>query len=41
VGALIAYLAAEATAALKRKALTYGLMAIGGVFTIFAAGLRA
>ena len=38
MGALVAYLAAQATAALKRKALIYGLMAIGGLLTIFAAG---
>lgn len=38
MGALIAYLAAEATAALKRKALIYGLTAIGAVMAVFAAG---
>jgi hypothetical protein len=36
--ALVAYLAAQVTAALKRKALIYGLMAIGGLMTVFAAG---
>jgi hypothetical protein len=38
VGALIAYLAAEATAALKRKGLIFGLLAIGGLISIFAVG---
>ena len=38
MGALVAYLAAQATVALKRKALIYGLMAIGGLLAVFAAG---
>jgi hypothetical protein len=38
MGALVAYLAAQATAVLKRKALIYGLMAIGGLLAVFAAG---
>jgi hypothetical protein len=38
MGGLFAYLAAEAITAIKRKATVYGLMAIGGLLMIFAAG---
>lgn len=38
MGALVVYLVAQVTAALKRTALAYGLMAIGGLFSVFAAG---
>ena len=38
MGGLFAYLAAEAITAIKRKATVYGLMAIGGLLVIFAAG---
>ncbi|AMJ61948.1 tryptophan-rich sensory protein [Bosea sp. PAMC 26642] len=38
MGGLLAYLAAQAIAAIKRKTLVYGLMSAGGLITIFAAG---
>jgi hypothetical protein len=38
VGGLFAYLAAQAIRAIQRKATVYGLMAIGGLLVIFAAG---
>jgi hypothetical protein len=38
MGGLFAYLAAEATTAIKRKATVYGLMAVGGLLLIFAGG---
>lgn len=38
MGGLFAYLAAEATTALKRRATVYGLMAVGGLILLFAAG---
>lgn len=38
MGGLFAYLVAEATTALKRKAIVYGLMSLVGLLVIFAAG---
>ena len=38
MGGLLAYIAAEATTALKRKAIVYGLMAVAGLIVLFAAG---
>lgn len=38
MGGLLAYLVVEATTALKRKAIVYGLMGFGGLIVIFAAG---
>ena len=38
MGGLFAYLATEATTSIKRKAAIYGLMAVGGLLMIFAAG---
>lgn len=38
MGGLFAYLVAEATTALKRKAIVYGLMGLGGLLVILAGG---
>lgn len=38
MGGLVAQLVSSATAALKRRAIVYGLWVVSGLFVLFAAG---